>query len=105
MSSKLKKKIHVQMWPDQSGAKLFFDLIGKKKMLRAMVGLPELECDVIDRHCKATIFEKYKSPCDVFRNCKLSIANYEIIKGRNLKDIGIKGLFEILENVWEKDKE
>ena len=105
MSINLKKKIHVQMWSDQSGARLYFDLIGKKKMLRAIVSLPELKCNVVDRHCKAGIFDKYKSPCDVFRKCNLSIADYKIIEGRNLKDIGIKGLFKILEDVWEKDKE
>ena len=101
---KLKRKLSVEMWPDCSGARLHFSLIGKKKMLRAIINLPELECDVIDRHCKAGFFDKHKGACDIFKKCHLSIADYEVLRGRNLKGIGIEGLFKILEEVWEKDK-
>lgn len=98
-----KRKLSVHVWSDYSGARLYFDLIGKKKMLRAIVGLPGLECDVIDRHCKIGVFHK-GNPCDTFRKCHLSIADYRILAGRNLKDIGIDGLFKILEEIWERDK-
>ena len=100
---KLKRKLSVHAWLDFSGGGLSFDLIGKKKMLRAEATFPELEFDVVDRHTKASIFEKYKCPCDTFKHCSLSIADYTTLKHRNLKDIGLQGVFKILEDIWERE--
>ena len=101
---KLKRKLSVRAWPDYSGGSLMFTLIGKKKMLRAIGKFPEIEFDVVDRHIRASIFGKHRTPCDTFRRCHLSIADYETLRGRKLKDIGLNGVFEILEEIWEKDK-
>ncbi len=100
----MKRKISVHTWPDFSGGGLSFDLIGKKKMLRAQAKFSELEFDVVDRHIKAGLFEKYGCSCDTFRRCHLSIADYKILSRRKLKDIGLQGVFKILEDIWEKDK-
>ena len=103
LSRRVKRKVSVHTWIDFSGGGLSFDLIGKKKMLRAEANFPELEFDVVDRHIKASIFEK-GCPCDTFRRCHLSIADYKTLKGRKLKDIGLQGVFEILEEIWEKEE-
>ncbi len=100
---KLKHKLSVHTWPDFSGGGLSFDLIGKKKMLRAEASFPELEFDIVDRHTKVNIFAKYRTPCDTFRYCNLSIIEVVRLRKRKLKDIGLQGVFEILEDVWEQD--
>ena len=101
---KLKRKLSVHTWPDFSGGGLSFDLIGKKKMLRAEASFPELEFDVVDRHTKAGILEKYKCSCDTFQYCSLSLADNTTLRHRKLKDIGLQGVFKILEDIWEKEK-
>ena len=101
---KHKRKVYVSNWSIYGEGRLIFDLIGKKKILRAQTHFPDLEFDVVDRHTKASIFGKYGSPCDTFRRCHLSIADYKTLNRRKLKDIGIRGVFEILEEIWKKEE-
>ena len=100
---KPERKVYVSNWAIYGEGRLNFDLIGKKKMLRAEAKFPELEFDVVDRHTKANILGKYGCPCDTFRRCHLSVADYKTLSRRKLKDIGIRGVFEILEDIWGKD--
>ena len=101
MKDKPKRYTSIHVYPDFSGGKIFFDLIGRRKMLRAMFNIVEQNCECIDRHMKASIFDKYAGACDVFKKCNLSIIEYNRYI---LKDIGIEGIFKKLEELWEQDK-
>jgi hypothetical protein len=95
MNGILKRK-----YGDYSGGVINFDLIGKKKFLRASVRLNTGECRVIDRHIKSSK-RKRGLPCDNFRYCKLSISDY---KEFNIRDLGVKGIFDKLESIWEQEE-
>lgn len=100
----MERNINASMWPDLSGGRLSLELLDGDQMLCFMFRLPELTCDVIDRHRKAPVDDKDAAACHVFGKCYLSVAEYRLPGDPyKLQEMGLKGAFDKLESLLHSE--